>query len=105
MEPSVPDYKPKTHICMVEEQESQETWICSMLDENDEVNVWLQVLETAAKQDKFLPTEAEVWIRTKITRSQELTIEHDKKNHQIKTVEEMVPKELHKYLNTFSEAK
>jgi len=67
MEPSVPDYEPKTHIRMVEEQESQETWIRSMLDENDEVNVWLQVLETAAEQDKVLPTEAEVWICMKIT--------------------------------------
>jgi len=28
-----------------------------MLDENDKVKVWLQVLETAAKQDKFLPTK------------------------------------------------
>ncbi len=97
MEPSIPDYEPETHIRMVEEQESQETWIRSMLDENDEVNVWLQVLETAVEQDESLPTEAEVWIRTKITRSQELAIEHDKKNRQTKTVEEMVPKELHEY--------
>ena len=62
MEPSVPNCKPKTHIRMVEEQESQETWIRSMLDEDDEVNVWLQVLETAAEQDELLLTEAEVWI-------------------------------------------
>src|SRR6266567_3368093 len=72
MEPSVPNYEPETHIRMVEEQESQETWIRSMLDKDDEVNIWLQVLETAVEQDEFLPTEAEVWIRTKITRSQEL---------------------------------
>src|SRR6266567_1015557 len=105
MEPSVPDYEPETHIRMIEEQESQETWIRSMLDENDEVNVWLQVLETATKQDNFLPTEAEVWIQMKITHSQELAIEHDKKNRQTKTVEEMVLKELHKYLDVFSKTK
>src|SRR6266568_1754575 len=41
----------------------------------------------------------------KLTRSQELAIEHNKKNCQTKMVEEVVPEELHKYLNIFSEAK
>ena len=41
----------------------------------------------------------------KITHSQELAIEHDKKNRQTKTVKEMVLKKLHEYLDVFSEAK
>jgi len=87
------------------ERQEVETWIQADNDPYyDERNMWIQVLDPESPYYKDLPTEAEVWIRTKISLSQELAIAQENARTK-KTVEEMVPPELHDYLNVFSETK
>ena len=87
------------------ERQEVETWI--QADHNpyyDKPNMWIQALHPEGPYYTDLPTEAEIWIRAKISLSQELAITQESARTK-KTVEEMVPLELHDYLNMFSETK
>ena len=46
---------PDMHICTIKEQESQESWISLMMD-NDELMFWLNTLETLEETD-LVPSE------------------------------------------------
>ena len=51
---------PNMHIHTIEEQESQESWISLMMD-NDEPMFWLNTLKTSEETD-LVPSEPEMWI-------------------------------------------
>ena len=95
---------PEVHIQTMEEQQAQEDWVSPMFDEDDEPRFWINMLETLEETDSF-PSELEVWIRSKTHKATELAIAHGKETPQEKTVEEIVLKELHDYLDVFSEKK
>ena len=95
---------PDAHIRSIEEQEAQETWATSMIDEDNEPQFWLNMLETLEETDSF-PSELEMWIHSKTHVATELTIAHAKENRDTRTVEEIVPKELHDFLDVFSDKK
>ena len=95
---------PYAHICSIKEQEAQETWAASMIDEDDEPQFWLNMLETLEETDSF-PSELEMWICSKTHIATKLTIAHVKENQDIRTVQEIILKELHDFLNVFSNKK
>ena len=95
---------PDAHIRSIEEQEAQKAWATSMVDEDDEPQFWLNMLETLEETDSF-PSKLEMWIRSKTHVTTKLAIAHAKENQDTRTVEEIVPKELHDFLNVFSNKK
>ncbi len=101
---SIPDFAlPDMHIQTTEEQKSQESWISLIIDD-DEPKFWLNALETLEETD-FIPSELEIWICLKTHVATELAIAHGKENQQNKMVKEIVPKELHDFLDIFSDKK
>ncbi len=64
-----------------------------MID-NDEPKFWLNVLRILEETD-LIPSELEIWICSKTHMATKLAIAYGKENQQDKTVEEIVPKELH----------
>ena len=95
---------PDAHIRSIAEQEAQEAWAISMVDENDEPQFWLNMLETLEETDS-LPSELEMWICSKTHITTELAIAHAKENQDTQTVEEIILKELHDFLDVFSDKK
>ena len=95
---------PDVHIYTLEEKQSQEDWIAPMLNEDDEPRYWLNMLETLEETDSF-PSELEMWIRSKTHVATELAFADGKETTDTRTVEELVPKELHDYLDVFRDKK
>ena len=92
------------HICMIEEQEIQELWISSILDDNDKPRFWLNALNVL-EETNTIPSELEMWICLKTHVATKLAIAHGEKMKDTRTVKKIVLKELHNYLDIFNEKK